>query len=293
MRATFIAIIAAAVGFFVLAVSSVYIVDEGHVGVVTKWGKAVAQEDPSGIQFRNPISTDILEFDVRERRLGETMAAATANQLPITAEVTASWRMDPTRVLEIYTKYGGPERFESTIMAPRMRQASKAGIAVFQASDLIKDRTTSAAEIMTNLTEALENYPIILESLQIEQVVLPPRYLEAVMLKEEAREAAQQEKYTLEKQNLQAKQGVQTANAERDATIARADGEAYRVEKEAEARAKAILAEGKAQANAIKEMQAALANNPLVIDYEKARRWNGQMPSTVLGDDTNMLMSLR
>ena len=113
------------------------------------------------------------------------------------------------------------------------------------------------------------------------------------MLKEEAREAAQQEKYTLEKQNLQAKQGVQTANAERDATIARADGEAYRVEKEAEARAKAILAEGKAQANAIKEMQAALANNPLVIDYEKARRWNGQMPSTVLGDDTNMLMSLR
>jgi hypothetical protein len=39
-------------------------------------------------------------------------------------------------------------------------------------------------------------------------------------------------------------------------------------------------------------MQEALENNPLVIDYEKARRWNGQMPQTMLGSDTNMLMRI-
>jgi len=276
----------------IVSLSSMYIIDEGHVGVITKWGKAVAQEEPSGISFRNPISTSVKEFDVRERRLAETMAAATANQLPITAEVTASWRMDPARVLEVYSKYGGPERFESTIMAPRLRQASKAGISTFQASDLIKDRTASAAAIMSNYSAALENYPVILESLQIEQVVLPNRYLEAVMAKEEAREGAQRELYTLEKQNHQAQQLVQTANAQRDATIAAADGEAYKIEREAEAKAKAIKAEGEAQSIVIVQQGKAITANPLIIEYERARRWDGIMPKTMLGENTNMLMQL-
>lgn len=279
-------------GIAILGFSSMYIVDEGHVGVVTKWGKAISQEEPAGIQFRNPIGTKVKEFDVRERRLGETMAAATANQLPITAEVTLSWRMDPSRVLEIYTKYGGPERFESTIMAPRLRQASKAGISTFQASELIRDRTSSAAKIMSNVTSAMENYPVILESLQLEQVVLPPRYLEAVMAKEEAREGSEREKYNLEKQKLEAKQAVQTAEAQRDATRARADGEAYKLETEAVAKAKAIKLEGEAQAEAITAQQRAIGDNPLIIEYERARRWDGVMPQTILGEGTNMLMSM-
>lgn len=291
MPALIFAIIAA-IGVMIGAFSSSYIVDEGHVGVITKWGKAISQEDPGGLKFKNPISTGIEQFDVRERRMAETMAAATANQLPINAEITLSWRMDPTRVLEVYRSYGSPERFESTVLAPRLRQASKAGISVYQASDLIKDRTASVAQILNNLTKALEGYPAILVSMQIENVVLPPRYLEAIMAKEEAREGAEREKYALEKQKVQAQQLVQTANAERDSTKATADGEAYKLEIEAQARAKAIRLEGEAQAAAITAQQLAIAGNPLIIDYERARRWDGVMPRTILGDKTSMLMQL-
>ena len=274
-------------------VSSAYIVDEGHVGVVTKWGKAVAQEPADGLKFKNPISTGIKEFDVRERRLVAEMAAATDNQLPIQAIATMSWRMDPTRVLEVYKKYGSPAAFETNILKPRLLQAAKAGLSQYQASDLIRDRAAAAETILTNLQEALEPYPAVLASLQIEQITLPQRYLEAVMDKEREREAAAKEGYILERQKLTAQQKVQTAEAQRDATKAAADGQAYKTRVEAEAKAEAIRLEGEAQADAIRAQQKAIANNPLIIDYERARRWNGVMPQTMLGDQTGMLMQLK
>lgn len=291
-----IALIAAGITSLALlltGVASAYIISEGNVGVVKSWGKAVGQEAPAGLKFKNPISTQIVEFDVRERRLAADMAAATDNQLPIQAIVTMSWRLDPTRVLEVFKEYGSPENFEANILRPRLLQASKAGLSKFQASDLIRDRATAANTILTNLQKALEPYPAILASLQIEQVVLPPRYLDAVMDKEREREAAAKEGYILERQKLTAQQKVQTAEAERDATKAQADGEAYKRVTEAEAEAQAIKAKGEAEADAIRAKQQALANNPLVIEYEKARTWNGQLPQTVLGDGTNMLMSLK
>jgi regulator of protease activity HflC (stomatin/prohibitin superfamily) len=284
--------VAAAVIGITFVIGSPYIVKEGHVGVKTKFGKAVSQEGPAGLQFKLPIIEQIEQFDVRERRLAERMQAATANQLPITAEISMSWNLDASRVLEVYRKYGGPERFEADVLRPRIRQASKDGLSKYQASELIKERTKAANTIYTNSEHLLESYPSILSSLQIENVVLPQQYLSAVMEKEKAREEAAREEYNLQKQAKVAQQKVQTANAERDATIARADGEAYKLEKEAEARAKAIRLEGDAQAAAITAMQEALSNNPLVIDDEKARRWDGILPKTMLGSNTNMLMKL-
>ncbi|MDB2578949.1 prohibitin family protein [Tateyamaria sp.] len=290
-----IALVAAGITSLALllgAVSSAYTVDEGHVGVVTKWGKAVAQEPAAGLKFKNPITTSIIEVDVRERQSKDEMRAGTTNQLPITAVITTNWSMDPDRVLEIYRKYGSPEQFDARIMDGRLRDAAKAGLGKFQVSELINDRSAASAEILGRVREALEAYPVMITSIQIEDVVAPPTYTEAVLEKEREREAAAKEQYILERQATTSQQTVQTANAERDATMAAADGQAYRVRTEAAAAADAIRAKGEAQAEAINAMQTALENNPLVIEYEKARRWNGQMPQTMLGSDTNMLMRI-
>lgn len=294
MKKLFLPLLAVSgLGFIILLFSSMYVVNEGHIGVKTHMGKAVSQEGPEGIKIKMPILTEIKEFDVRERRMMATLKAATANQLPITTEVTLSWSMDPARVLEVFKKYGTPELFEANIIRPRLSQAAKAGLAKYQASDLITDRQGAANLIMADLIDALEDYPAMVASVQIENVELPGRYIEAVLAKEEAREAAAKETYNLERQNTEAKKEVQTANASRDAAMALADGQAYKVRTEAAAEAEAIKLRGSAEAEAILEVQKALSNNPLFVEYEKARRWNGQMPSTILGDSAGMLLNLK
>lgn len=284
---------ATALGTCTVILDGVYIVDEGNAAVITHWGKAVAQEGPDGIRFKYPLKTGVREFDVRERRAGVDISAATANQLPISASVSINWRMDPQRVMEVYVNYGSPEQFATNILGPRLQQAAKAGISKYQASDLIRDRTAAAETILTSLRGALETYPVALASLQIENVTLPPRYLEAVMAKEEARENASREQYNLEKQKLEAQREVQTAVADRDAAKARAEGEAFAIREKAKADADATRLRGEAEAAAIRAVEVALSENPLLVEYERAKRWNGKLPETVLGGETGVIMGLK
>jgi len=263
-------------GLIVLVLDGFYIVNEGHVGVKTVWGEAVSQENPSGLKVKMPIQ----------------MAAATANQLPIQADVSVNWRLDPTAVLDTFRNYGSPEAFETTVLDPRLRQAAKAGLSKYQASDLIRDRSAASETILTYFREAMEGYPASVLSLQIENVSLPERYMESVMKKEEAREDAVREEYRLKQQRLTAQQTVQTAEAEREAAKARADGQAYSIVKEAEAEAESIRLRAEAEAEGIERIENALANNPLLVDYERTKRWNGQLPTMMLGQNTDFLMSM-
>ena len=275
-----------------LAFSSFFVVPEGHQAVVTRFGKAIEQTGP-GLHFKAPFIDGARKFDVRERKTVEKLAAATSNRLPITAETSVNWRIDKSAVLRLFRLYGTLDQFEDRIIAPRIRQAAKAALSKFDPEVLIKERNTAIAKIEENLRKELEGYPVTIESVQLENITFPPAYMAAVEAKLKAFEEAKREKFNLEKQKLQAQRVVQTAQAERDAAKARADGNAYAVKKRAEAEAYSILKRGEAEADAIRKRGLAIQDNPLLVEFEKAKRWNGQLPSTVLGDGGNFLYGLK
>lgn len=268
-----------------------FLVPEGHQAVVTRFGKAIEQTGP-GLHFKIPLIDGVRKFDVRERKTVEKLMAATSNRLPITAETSVNWRIDKSAVLRLFRLYGTLDQFEDRIIAPRIRQAAKAALSKFDPEVLIKERNTAITKIEENLRKELEGYPVTIESVQLENITFPQAYMAAVEAKLKAFEEAKRERFNLEKQKLQAQRVVQTAQAERDAAKARADGQAYAVKKQAEAEAFSILKRGEAEAEAIRKRGLAIANNPLLVDYEKAKRWNGKLPSTVLGTGGNFLYGL-
>lgn len=276
---------------FGLLLGSFFTVAEGHIGIVTRFSEAKYQTGP-GLHWKIPLIEGVKHIEVRERKNVEELAAATANQLPITATVSVNWTVDSTAALELFRRYGTLDQFEQRILDPKLRQAAKASISKFQASELIRNRNAAIAEIQQQMAGLMESYPVTVNSPQIEQVTLPNRYLESVMAKEQAREAAKKEEYELAKQKLQAQQSVQTAEADRDAKRARADGEAYAILTHAKAQAEKIRLEGDAEASAIREKAAALAQNGTLVEYQRALQWNGQMPQTIMGGDQNVLWSM-
>lgn len=283
---------AAAIGISGLAFSSSYIIDEGRVGVITNMGQAIRQEGPDGLQFKTPFIQGVREFDVRERIVNLTLVGTTSNQLSTNLAISVNWRPDPNAILQIFREYGGPEEFATNVLIPRLSQGSKATVGQFTSVQLTQERNAVAEAILQNAIGILQDYPIILSSVQLEDFTLPPRYWEAVIAREEQRELTEKEALILEQQDLTAQQDVQTAQAERDATVAKADGEAYRVRTEAEAQADAIRLRGSAEADAIRAVQDALADNPLYVDLVRAQNWNGQLPSTILGDSPDLLMQM-
>lgn len=282
----------ASVGIMAAVLSSTYIVDEGRVGVITNMGQAVRQERPAGLQFKAPFISGVREFDVRERALTLQLNGSTQNQLNTTMDISVNWRPDPERILEIFVEYGGPEEFATNVIRPRLSQSAKATVGTFTSMQLTRERNEVATAVLSKAAVALEGYPALLSSVQIDNFTLPERYWEAVLQREEQREVTEREKLLLEQQKLQAQRDVQTAEAARDAAKAKADGEAYRVRTEAAANAEAIAIRGQAEAEAIEAQALALADNPLLVEYQRVRAWDGQLPVTVMGDQPELLMQM-
>lgn len=281
-----------AIGSATLLMGSMYIVDEGRVGVITHMGQAVRQENPEGLKFKMPLLTGVREFDVRERALTGQLSAATSNQLPTTVTFSVNWRPNPEQILEIYKLYGSPDEFAANTIRPRLAQSLKATIGLFTGVQMTREREAIAAAMLAEAQKVLADYPAQISSVQIEDFSLPPRYMEAVLQKEEQREATERERLRLQQQEITSRQAVQTATAEADASVKAADARAYALTVEAEAEAQAIRLRAEAEADGVRAIQEAIAANPLLIEYERAKRWNGQMPTTILGDAPALLMEM-
>ena len=275
------------IGYVVLGVFALtfvvdgwYTVPEGHVGIEKRFGKAVAQTDP-GLRFKLPIIVTVEEIEVRQKKNVEELAAVTQNQLPVTATVSVNWTVDKEAAMELFIQYGGLSQFENRVLDPKLRSASKAAIARYPADELIQKRSLVATEILEELQRVTANLPISINSPQIENISLPKAYLETIQIKEQAREEAKTEQHRLDKQKLIAQQEVQTADADRDATMARADGIAYK-----------LLTEATAEAEAIRLVSEQLRKSPTYVDLVKAKAWNGTLPRTVLSEGTGILFTV-
>ncbi len=263
-----------------LLLGSVYTVEEGHVGIVKRWSKAIDQVGP-GLHVKIPIADSIERIEVRQRKNVEDLAAATKNQLPTTATVSINWTVNRNSAMELFIHYGGLDQFESRILDPKLRSAAKAAISQFQADELIRNRQAAVAAIMDGMAQELEGFPVTVNSPQIENLSLPNAYLQAVEEKEKAREDAEKEKHKLDQQRLIAQQAVNSAEANAEAKRLEADAEAYRV-----------LTEAQAEADAIRLINEQLGRSPLYVDLVRAKRWDGVLPQTVLGEGVGAFLSL-
>ena len=140
--------IVAGFAVLVLVFFSVYTVEEGHVGIVKRFSKAIAQVDP-GLHLKIPFVDTVEAIEVRQRKNTETLAAATENQLPVTADVSINWTVDRPSAMKLFIQYGGLAQFESRILDPKLRSAAKAAISKFPADQLIRNRQAAVNAIMT------------------------------------------------------------------------------------------------------------------------------------------------
>ena len=264
----------------VTALTSFYTIKEGNVGIVKRWGEAVAQVDP-GLHFKVPFADSVEEIEVRQRKNVEKLAAATANQLQLDATVSINWTVHKKSAMELFVKYGGLEQFENRVIDPNMRSAAKAALSKFTAVQLIRNREQVVTSIRESIAQVLQGYPIAINSTQMENYRLPEQYRLSIEAKEKAYQDALKENHNLTKQKLVAQRVVQQASADAEAKRIEADAEAYRVTTTANAEAKAIDL-----------VNAQLAKSPRYIDLVKAKQWNGELPRTMLGSSTGTLLSL-
>ena len=269
-----------------------YTIDEGHVCIVKRFGEATAQVNP-GLHFKMPLADTINELEIRTRKNTETLKASTFEQMPVQAQVSVNWTVIRSEAFELYKNYGGLDQFENRILDPRLRSAAKDALARFKAEQIVQNRGQVIQKIEETLLDTMSDFPVKLDSVQIENLVLPQKYLQSIETKQTEKNLAAAEKHRLERQKLEAMREVNTAEAKRDAERARADGSAYAITTEAKAEAEAIRIKGMAEAEAMVAKAAAIKASPILVDYVKAQQWNGQLPTTMMGSDQSILWNMK
>jgi len=262
-------------------IGSVYTVNEGHIGIVKRFSEAKEQVSP-GLHFKVPFIDSVEEIEVRTRKNEEKMASSTQEQMPVTLLVSVNWTVDKSAALDLYRQYGGLSQFESRILDPRFRSATKDVIPKYDAEQLIQDRASAIQAIETSFIEEMKSFPVSVDNIQIENIILPKKYLSSIETKQTEKNLAAAEKHKLARQNLEAQRAVNTAKA-------KADG----IELIAIADAKAIKLRGLAEAEAIQAKAKALRNNPLIVKLTEAQNWDGKLPATMLGGQNMPILDLR
>lgn len=267
--------------FIVALFNSYFIVVEGHVGVVKRFGEAKDQENP-GLHFKIPFIETVELIEVRTRKNAEKMASSTKEQMPVTIEVSVNWTVNKEAALDLFKRYGGLSQFEQRILDPRFRSATKDTIPQFEAEQLIQDRASAIQGIERRLSEEMAGFPVIVDNIQIENILLPKKYINSIEIKQTEKNLAAAEEHKLERQRLEALRAVNTA-----------DAKAKGILKVAEAEAQSILLKGKAEAEAIEAKAKSLKNNPLIVKLTEAQAWDGTLPATILGNASTPILDMR
>lgn len=253
---------------------SFYTVNEGERGIVKYLGAVVGVAQP-GFNWKLPWLVDVPTISVRAQSTRwEGLTSYTKDQQVATSAVSVNWHIDDTKVADIYKVYGSAENLAQRALQTRVTEQLETVFGQYNADRAVADRAGLSLAYSNAIKAVQASYPIIIDSVQIENFDLPVEYEQRINEKM----AAEVEVKKLEQKALQAKQNalvtVTEAQARADSQLAEAKANAESVRLKGEAEASAIAAKGKA-----------LRDNPGLVDLIKAETWNGVLPTTMLPGD--------
>ena len=254
---------------------SVTYIEPGHVGIVIHRGGGGVDPAPlgPGIHLRNPLMTQIQEYPTFMQTLvltRESTEGSPSNDeinvnsvegQPLSLDVSMSFELRGDKVPALYQTFRTDVQ---TIAHGYIRQAIRQSLQeVVGNEEIAAILGPKKAEVVTrtqaNLQKRLDPYGIDVRQFTLNEFRAPKAVMDAISLK-----------------NVMQQQAL-TAQNELQKNTFQAQGDSIK----AAGRAKAITAEAEAQARANELLSKSITST--LVQYEMAKRWNGQMPQVTGG----------
>jgi regulator of protease activity HflC (stomatin/prohibitin superfamily) len=231
-------------------------VPAGHVGVAVLFGEVQPDPYPEGLNIVNPFLTWV-DMDVRQDSFQiKQLEMPTRDQLLSKVDLNIQWRLDASQAPFIYRDTGDKERIVQVHLHPQARSLIRElGTKIERAEDLFKDevRDQLANALSEGLREYVADKGIVIESVLLRNINLPPVLAEAIGRKKEREQEVERQRAELERVKLEQEQGVAQAMASRRAA-------------EEDAKRLRILADAKAYE--ISTINLAASGNPAYIQLQ-------------------------
>lgn len=225
------------------------IVDTGHRGVKTEFGKVISDSMPEGLYFYNPFTQGLIEMDCRTQVATFETQTYTKDVQQAKMQYTVNYTLEPTKAHEMYKNVG--KRWEDKVLVQVLEGSLKSVIGKWDAVDLIGNREKARIEAENMMRESLANKFIKLEKIEITNIDYNNTFENAV----EAKVVAIQR--SIEQQNKT---------------------------KQVEEQSKQTVISAKAEAESMRIRANALTQNKSLVQYEAVMKWDGKLPVYMMGN---------
>jgi len=251
-------------------------VPAGYRAVLMTWGKPEEKILGEGLNFIIPFVQSIELMSVQVQKAESTEEAATRDLQQVSTTAAVNFRLDPTKVNQIYTDLR--QDYISRVIKPNIEESLKAATAQYTAEELISKRLEMKATFDNILAKRMAVFNIDVVSVSLTDFQFSPSFKAAIEAKVTAEQQALEAKNKLEQIRHEAQQQIIQAEALKNATIAIALGEAQ-----------AAIIEAEATAAAIEVITFQMT--PEYAQYLWLTQWDGKVPA-VVGSDSGLIIDV-
>jgi regulator of protease activity HflC (stomatin/prohibitin superfamily) len=252
-------------------------IDAGHVGVkVDMYGSGKGVNDVTectGVVFYNPITTKIYEFPTfiqhKEYKDDNSFVVNSKDGSEFSVSPIMNYSVQREKVPTIFAKYRRSlEEIEEGFLKTAVYDAFRLATNKYTADGLIGNREVFEVEVRRLLEGQLLKEGFVINQFT-SNLVYPDSFKKAINAKNNAVQSA-----------LMAENKVKQAEAEAKIKVATANGNA-----------EALLANARAEAESNRLRQQTLT--PMLLQQQWIEKWKGQVPTTQLGTNTQVLYGLK
>lgn len=253
---------------------SFYTINEKERGVELRNGKVIGVSEP-GLEFKLPFIDDVEKISVQTYTMKyDRLQAYSKDQQTATVNVSVTFHVPSTEVVNLYTKFGDIESMTSRLVSRQVPTQVENVFGQYNAVNAVQNRVKLVADISSAIKGSIVG-PVVIDSVQVENIDFSDDYERSIAERMKAEVQVKTREQMLATEQVQAQIAVTQAQAQADSQLAKARAEAQ-----------AITLRGNAEAEAIKARAAALAQNGNLVELVKAERWDGKLPTTMLPNGT-------
>jgi prohibitin 2 len=255
-------IIGGVVGLIValwLVFASMETVENGHRGMKVSFGKVDSELLTPGLVFVNPFTTKVVLMNIQTNKWEGESQAYTRDVQQAKVLFTLNYNLEPSKVIETYQSVGTD--WAGKLVGQVVHESIKREFGQHEAVDVIAQRDKASRAIESEVKEKLALRSVNVTGFQLTNIDYTAEFEHAVEQKVIAQQKAIEEQNRTVQIREQAAQKVETAKGNAEATVLNA----------------------KAEAESIRIRANALEANAKLVEWEAVQKWNGQMPTYMMG----------
>lgn len=270
----------------IVGISCISTVPTGHTGILTTFGRVEDRNLPEGMNFHAPWQ-NITTMTNKEQRTSGNGLAFSKDMQEVAYAYTTRHQLLSAHAPNVYKTVGTD--YYNIVIDPIVNAVIKEQIGKANAEGLITSRESVTALVNAEVADQCSAYglnvTVIIDNFDFTDAFTTAVEAKQVATQEKLRAQTEQERLTMEAQQKAERNRIEAESAAEIARInATADLEVQRISADA--------AEYAGQKEAAVNSAIAQSVTPELIEYQYALRWDGKLPTYMMGEGSTPIVNL-